>query len=130
MHYKVEKLKSNIFHNINGKIIKIQKSKKKLNKIAEIYFTSVKKNKVKGWNYHLKNTVSLYLIIGKVCFYLKLKKIYKKIIISSNDNKMITIHPQTMFAFRGLEKTNIFLSMSNGVYNSKEAKKIKFIEKN
>jgi len=39
---------------------------------------------------------------------------------------MIKIYPDTYFAFKGLEKENIFLSMSSGVHNKKEIKKVTF----
>ena len=36
------------------------------------------------------------------------------------------IYPKTYFAFEGLGEDNILLSMSSGIHNKKEIKKIRF----
>ena len=43
----------NLIKNKKGNIIKfISKDNKLLSKFGEIYFSEIKKGKVKGWNYH------------------------------------------------------------------------------
>jgi hypothetical protein len=76
---------------------------------------------------HSKFTTNLILISGRVNFYLSQNtKSFKKILIDSKIKKIIKIYPNTFFAFKGLEKENILLSMSSGVHNKKEIKKITF----
>ena len=36
---------------------------------SEIYFSRIKYNKIKGWKYHTKMTMELFVPIGKVKFF-------------------------------------------------------------
>jgi len=126
--YQIKKIKNNnLLKNNLGEVIKIINLKKNFEKIKEIYLTSVKKNKIKGWNIHIKNTIKLFLIYGKVKMYFCNKNYkIKTETISYNQKKIICIKPKTKFAFKGIAKCNIFLSMSTGVYDKNEIIKIKF----
>jgi hypothetical protein len=126
--YRINKIKNkHLLKNNLGEVIKIINLKKNLEKIKEIYLTSVKKNKIKGWNIHIKNTIKLFLIYGRVKMYFCGKNYKIKIeTISYNQKKIIVIKPKTKFAFKGIDKCNIFLSMSTGVYDKNEIIKIKF----
>ena len=129
MKFDIIKLKEkNFFKTELGFLLKLLSNKNcKFKNIREVYLTSVNKNKIKGWNMHSKFTTNLILISGKVNFYLSQNtKSFKKILIDSKIKKMIKIYPDTYFAFKGLEKENIFLSMSSGVHNKKEIKKVTF----
>jgi len=129
MKFDIIKFKEkNFFKNELGFLLKLLSNKNcKFKNIREVYLTSVNKNKIKGWNMHSKFTTNLILISGKVNFYLSQNsKSFKKILIDSKIKKMIKIYPNTFFAFKGLEKENIFLSMSSGVHNKREIKKVTF----
>jgi len=129
MKFDIIKFKEkNFFKNELGFLLKLLSNKNcKFKNIREVYLTSVNKNKIKGWNMHSKFTTNLILISGKVNFYLSQNtKSFKKILIDSKIKKMIKIYPDTYFAFKGLEKENIFLSMSSGVHNKREIKKVTF----
>lgn len=129
MKFEIIKLKEkNFFKNELGFLLKLLSNKNcKFKNIREVYLTSVNKNKIKGWNMHSKFTTNLILISGRVNFYLSQNtKSFKKILIDSKIKKIIKIYPNTFFAFKGLEKENILLSMSSGVHNKKEIKKITF----
>lgn len=132
MKFEIIKIKEkNFFKNELGFLLKLLSNKNsRFRNINEIYFTSVNKNKIKGWNMHSKFITNLILITGKVRLYLgKNTSNYKKILINSKNKKILKIYPKTFFAFKGLDKENIFISMSSGVHNKKEIKKIKFEEK-
>jgi hypothetical protein len=129
MKFDIIKLKEkNFFKTELGFLLKLLSNKNcKFKNIREVYLTSVNKNKIKGWNMHSKFTTNLILISGRVNFYLSQNsKSFKKILIDSKIKKMIKIYPNTFFAFKGLEKENIFLSMSSGVHNKREIKKVTF----
>ena len=52
---KIKKIKLDIIKNKKGDILKYLNRKDKFfNKFGEIYFTEIKKNEIKGWNYHKK----------------------------------------------------------------------------
>ena len=126
--YQIKKIKNkHLLKNDLGEVIKIVNLKMNLEKIKEIYLTSVNKNKIKGWNIHIKNTIKLFLIYGKVKMYFgRNKHKIKTETISYKEKKIIVIKPKTKFAFKGINKCNIFLSMSTGVYDKNEIIKIKF----
>ena len=132
MKFEIIKLKEkNFLKNELGFLLKLLSNKNcKFKNIREVYLTSVNKNKIKGWNMHSKFTTNLILISGRVNFYLSQNtKSFKKILIDSKIKKIIKIYPNTFFAFKGLEEENIFLSMSSGIHNKRELKKIIFKEK-
>lgn len=126
--YQIKKIKNKILiKNKLGDIIKIFNINNNFEKIKEIYLTSVKKNKIKGWNMHINNTIKLLLVYGKVKMYFYKKNLtIKKEIVNYNQKKIIVIKPKTKFAFEGLGNFNIFLSMSTGVYDKNEIIKSKF----
>ena len=58
-------LKQKIINNKKGDILKfISKKDSFFKKFGETYFTEIKKNKTKGWNYHKKNN---FLVLIKYC---------------------------------------------------------------
>jgi len=52
----------------------LSKQDKYFKKFGEIYFSEIKKNQKKGWNYHLKNICHISVIAGKVRFHFLKKK--------------------------------------------------------
>ena len=63
----IKKIKKKIIKNIKGDILKFfSKQDSFFKKFGEIYFSEIRKNKVKGWNYHKKNTCLLTVPFGKV----------------------------------------------------------------
>lgn len=128
MRLEIKKvLKKNFFRNEFGFVLKLLTKNKDFDKISEIYLTSVSKNKIKGWNMHLKYRTKMILISGKVNFYYSKNTIIrKKKIIKSTEKKIITIYPKTYFAFEGLEKNCVFLTTSSGPHNKKEIQKVEF----
>ena len=66
---KIKIIPLKISKNIKGDILKyLEKNNKYLKKFGEIYFTEIKKNKTKGWNFHKKNQCLITVPFGKVKF--------------------------------------------------------------
>ena len=58
-----------IYKNVKGDILKyINKKNKYLRAFGEIYFTEIKKNKTKGWNFHKKNQCLITVQLLKIKF--------------------------------------------------------------
>lgn len=122
----VKIFKTKRIKNPKGDIIKfIDKKNKYLKKFGEIYFSEIKKNKVKGWNYHKTNTCLITVPFGKVEFkiFKDNNKKLKKFIISDKNNLVLRIPPQNWFSFKSLIKKSIIANILNGIHNSKETKK-------
>ena len=124
----LSKVKTYKIKNINlnkGKIIKLLNKKEKFFKgFGECYLNEVKKNNVKGWNYHKKNTCIIYPISGKFLFTFTNNFKNKKIItIDKNKRKLILIPPKTWFKFKSLSNNAVLMNIINNVHSDNELKK-------
>lgn len=78
---KISKCK--LVKNLKGNIIKfINKKDDLFTNFGEIYFSEIKKNKIKGWNYHKRYICLLTVPYGKVKFTIYNPSNKKKNIIS------------------------------------------------
>ena len=99
--------KQKIVNNKKGDILKFL-SKRDLffKKFGEVYFTEIKKNKTKGWNYHKKCHSLLSVPFGTVKFTFmdKLRKRKKIITVGKKNHSLIVLPPEIWFSFTSLEK--------------------------
>ena len=66
---KIKIIKLKILKNNKGDVLKyINKKDIYFKKFGEIYFTEIKKNNIKGWNFHRKNKCFISVPFGKVRF--------------------------------------------------------------
>lgn len=120
--------------NYKGNLKKLINKKSLLYKgFGELYLTSIKKNKIKGWKLHKKKHSNIFLISGKVMFVfvniLKTKNLYKEYLLDSNINNHIYIPPNIYFCFKGISKTPATLiNFSSLEHDDKEVinKKLNF----
>jgi len=120
-------LKSKIIKNKKGSIIKfIDKRNTYFKSFGEIYFSEVKENKIKGWNYHKRYTCIITVPKGKVEFMIVNKKnvlVKKKI----TNKEILIIPPCNWFAFKSLSKNSLIANLINGIHLENETKKSKKI---
>tara|TARA_E500000331_G_C16837548_1_gene532019 strand:- start:92 stop:493 length:402 start_codon:yes stop_codon:yes gene_type:complete len=93
---------------------------------GETYFSEIKKNKVKGWNYHKKYWCILCVPIGKVKFYFKnqLNGRVKSISIGKKNYSTIVVPPKIYFCFKSEVAISLVANTINGIHNKDEAIKI------
>ena len=124
----IKLLKTKVIRSKKGSIIKyLNKKEKFFSGFGEIYFSEIKLNKTKGWNYHKKYTCIITVPSGQVEFLIinnKNKLIRKKI----SKNKLLVIPPKNWFAFKSLKKNSIVANLINGVHSNKETKKSNIIK--
>ena len=66
---KIKTIKLKISTNPKGDVLKYLTIKNKyFKRFGEVYFTEIKKNKIKGWNFHKKCWCLLAVPFGKVKF--------------------------------------------------------------
>lgn len=116
--------------NPKGNIIKfLNKNEKYFKKFGEIYFSEIKLKKIKGWNYHQKNTCILMVPFGKVKFvvfdYFQKKR--KEVILSDKNNLILQIPPRLWFSFTSLVKKSIVVNIMDNIHKKDETKKRKEI---
>ena len=119
---KIKKLK--FFQNINGKVLRGFREKKgKRQKIKEVYFSHIKFKKIKGWKYHKKMKMELFIPFGNVLFVFwnEITKNFRHIIIGEKNYKKIIVPPKIWFAFQGLSKKgNLIVNISDTIHSKSE----------
>ena len=119
--------KLNKFKNLKGDVLKyLNKNNKYFKKFGEIYFTEIKKKKIKGWNFHKKCQCLLTVPVGKVKFEFaeKISGRKKVIIIGKKNYSIIVVPPRIWFNFTSLEKISLVVNTINEIHNNKETLKI------
>ncbi len=127
------KSKKLIIHNL--KVIKNSKGdiKKYLDlkilkkfKISEVYFSEIKKNKIKGWNLHKKATCLLSVAFGSVKFQIMDKnfKLVKTILINKKNHKCIQIPPGMWFSFKAMTQNSVVINSTDLEHQKDNTRKI------
>ena len=81
--------------NLKGDIYKIiNKKSKNFSGFGELYLSSLNKGSSKGWNFHKKMTLNLFVVKGKVMFFLKRDKKVFRINLNEDQNEILTIKPK------------------------------------
>ena len=125
-----------VIYNKKGDVLKfLSKKDFFFKKFGETYFTEIKKNKTKGWNYHKKNNCIIAVPYGKVEFnFIDGRKNYKsffkedKIIIGKKNYKIILLPPKIWFSFKSLTKISIVANCINSPHSDKETLKSTIIK--
>tara|TARA_B100001778_G_C18486881_1_gene583111 strand:+ start:209 stop:646 length:438 start_codon:yes stop_codon:yes gene_type:complete len=90
-------------------------------KFGEVYFSSVKKDKIKAWKLHQEMTLNLFVPVGSVLFYFIDDRENSatfnqrfKIILSQNPYFRLTVPPNLWFGFRGVSSgLNLICNVSD-----------------
>ena len=118
--------KGKLIKNKKGNIIKF--TNKKYNffeKFGEMYFSEIKINKTKGWNFHKKNTCLITVPFGKVKFitFNPINKKMQTFVLSDKNNYIIKIPPNFWFSFSSLVKKSLIANILNNVHSQNEVRK-------
>ena len=125
----LKKIKKKIIKNSKGDILKfLVKKDPYFRGFGEIYFTEIKKNKIKGWNCHKKFYCILTVPFGKVKFTFidgrsKMKSYLKKQIIHVDKNRynIILVPPGVWFSFKSFTKLSIVANCINHPHSDRES---------
>ena len=90
-----------------GSVFKMmRRDSKYFKKFGEIYFSSIKRDKIKAWSFHKKMTCNLTCIVGSVEIVIydeRTKKTFK-FLLSRKKYKLLTIPPKLWYGFKNLSK--------------------------
>ena len=108
--------------NLKGDIYKIiNKKSKNFSGFGELYLSSLNKGMSKGWNFHKKMTLNLFVVKGKVMFFLKRDKKVFRINLNENQNEILTIKPKVWVKMVNLSlKESKIINFANLVHNKNE----------
>ena len=124
---KIKIIKLKISTNPKGDVLKyLTRKNKYFKKFGEVYFTEIKKNKVKGWNFHKKCWCLLAVPYGKVKFTFaeNINSKKKIIIIGKKNYSLIVVPPRIWFNFMSIKKISLVVNTLNHVHNKNETLKI------
>ena len=129
---KIRVIKLKKFSNPIGDTMKYLSKKSSFFKgFGEIYFSEIKKNKIKGWNYHKKYWCILCVPFGHVKFNFKKnlnqKTKIKTITIGKKNYSIIIVPPKIYFSFKSKVAISLVANTINGVHNEKETIKVPII---
>ena len=90
---------------------------------GEAYFSTVHKCDIKGWKKHLKMTLNLVVIVGKIEFvvYDENNKDFFSVTMSQDNYQRLTIKPNLWLAFRGRLENNTLLNLASIEHDSDES---------
>ena len=105
-----------------GKVYKIiSRISSNFKGFGELYISSIKPKKTKGWNLHKKMTLNIVLIQGKVQISERYKGKVQKIILNQKSNKIVTIKPLRWVKLKNLyHKESKIINFANLLHNKKE----------
>ena len=124
---KIKIIKLKISTNPKGDVLKyLTRKNKDFKKFGEVYFTEIKKNKGKGWNFHKKCWCLLAVPYGKVKFTFaeNINSKRKTIIIGKKNYSLIVVPPRIWFNFMSIKKISLVVNTLNHVHNKNETLKI------
>ena len=124
---KIKIIKLKISTNPKGDVLKyLSRKNKYFKKFGEVYFTEIKKNMVKGWNFHKKCWCLLAVPYGKVKFTFaeNINSKKKTIIIGKKNYSLIVVPPRIWFNFMSIKKISLVVNTLNHVHNKNETLKI------
>ena len=87
---------------------------------GEAYFSTIQKDKVKGWKRHHRMTCNIVVPVGKVKFVLYCQDSFEEYILSNEEYSRLTIQPLTWFAFKGLSNSNLILNIADILHDDNE----------
>ena len=127
----IKKIRSNSFFfknkfqrkkNLKGDIYKIiNKKSKNFSGFGELYLSSLNKGMSKGWNFHKKMTLNLFVVKGRVMFFLKKDKKVFRINLNEDQNEVLTIKPKVWVKMVNLSlKESKIINFANLVHNKNE----------
>ncbi len=108
--------------NLKGDVYKIiNKKSKNFSGFGELYLSSLNKGISKGWNFHKKMTLNLFVVKGKVMFFLKRDKKVFRINLNEDQNEILTIKPKVWVKMVNLSlKESKIINFANLVHNKNE----------
>lgn len=108
--------------NLKGDIYKIiNKKSKNFSGFGELYLSSLNKGMSKGWNFHKKMTLNLFVVKGRVMFFLKRDKKVFRINLNEDQNEILTIKPKVWVKMVNLSlKESKIINFANLVHDKNE----------
>ena len=115
--------KGNIFH-------AMKKNDDGFDGFGEAYFSTVRKDDIKGWKKHTKMTLNLIVPVGTIEFvvYDENAKEFFSVVLSQDNYQRLTVKAGLWMAFRGLEENSMLLNLASIEHDPKELENLDLSE--
>jgi dTDP-4-dehydrorhamnose 3,5-epimerase len=115
--------KGDIFH-------AMKKSDDGFEGFGEAYFSTVRKDDIKGWKKHTKMTLNLIVPVGTIEFvvYDENAKEFFSAVLSQKNYQRFTVKAGLWMAFRGIEENSMLLNIASIEHDPKELENIELNE--
>lgn len=123
---KIKFYKKKVINHSKGNVMHyIKKNDKNYIKFGEVYFSWIKKNKVKGWKFHKKMHMNLTVPVGEVQFTFFDANFKKKQILILGEKKFGTLYvpPNIWFSFKNVHKhkDSLLVNFSSILHSKSES---------
>ena len=114
-------------YNSKGDIFHVmRKSDNGFDGFGEAYFSTIKKETIKGWKKHTEMTLNIVVPFGEIEFIIydeNIKKFFS-VSLSQMNYQRLTVRPGLWVAFRGLKEYNILLNLASIEHDSNESENV------
>ena len=114
-------------YNSKGDIFHVmRKSDNGFDGFGEAYFSTIKKEKIKGWKKHTEMTLNIVVPFGEIEFIIYDENInfFFSVSLSQMNYQRLTVRPGLWVAFRGLKEYNILLNLASIEHDSNESENV------
>ena len=121
---KIKKIPIKRIHNPKGDIFPfLKKSDDFFQQFGEAYFSTVKKNEIKGWKKHTVMQLNITVISGEILFviYHEINREFEECLLSRENYCKLIIPSGNWVAFKGLGNDNVLLNIANIEHDPTEA---------
>lgn len=108
----------------------LRETDEEFSSFGELYFSKIKKDQIRGWKLHKKMICNLSVPHGNVKFVIKIDSQFKEFKISNINPALLTIYPNTFFAFQGLDEINIISNLASIEHDPEESENLALSEVN
>ena len=112
-----------IFHPKGDIYHAMKKSDEGFSGFGEAYFSTIKKDEIKGWKKHTKMTLNIIVPIGAIKFviYDEIDNKFFEVLLSQDNYQRLTVPPNFWMAFCGIGEYNMLLNLASIEHDPKEA---------
>jgi dTDP-4-dehydrorhamnose 3,5-epimerase len=95
---------------------------------GEVYFTEIKKDKIKGWKRHSKMTLNLLPVLGRIILYFKREfdDIPEEVHFGVDDYKLVCVEPNVWLAFEGVGDKNVMANVASIEHDPAESENVPY----
>lgn len=95
---------------------------------GEVYFTEIKKDKIKGWKRHSRMVLNLLPIVGEIILYIKkdFDDAPEEVCFGEDDYKLVCVEPNVWLAFSGVRDKNIMANIASIPHDPDESENIPY----